>query len=120
MSTKRYLEKDGPVDPFFEIYKGVSTEHIFAYIKDGEINIQVDFYHPDPPESFDPDEWEAHSCYLTGPPTRYVWGVMWTVARFIQRNEFGRFHNANGRTMKIIAKDGNLYTFSESVERRAA
>lgn len=109
-SINTYLERDGSRTIDLEMMGGVYRDHLLAGIdRDGNIDIEVDNYHPDPEESWDAEEWEEHKCFLTGKATRHNWKILFGIARVLVRH--GRVTiNQPGREPIEAACDGSILT----------
>ena len=109
-SLDRCLERDGSKTIELDGLRSVEFDHLWAYI-DGqnEIVMQVDYYHPDPAESWDSEEWEDASCYLSGKANRENWNLLFRIGRSLARHGKTTVHQPLKEPM-TIACDGSIVT----------
>jgi len=110
-ATDGALEVKGPDG--HEEDGGVWRDHLSAYIDDkGLIQMHVDFYHPDPPEAWNEDDWEARSCYISGKADRANWRAIYRIGRALARHGRTKI-NIPGCDPIEACCDGTIIAFEE-------
>lgn len=101
------LEQGGPGG--CEVDGGFYRDHMVAYVDhDGNIRMQVDFYHLDPEEEFDVDVWENMSCNLSGKASRENWRFLFQVGRALARHGQVAIKNPGGQIVQAKCDGGSV------------
>ncbi len=104
------------------IFQGNRDERQFAFVLredievfgscDGRtVQIETSDYRPDPPESWDVDEWESRRITLEAPTSRAWWSALYRLARALARRGAVTAQLPDGRQMQL-ACDGSRVSFN--------